>query len=70
MLVLSRFTDESVVITPKGADRIIVRVVGIKGDRVRIGFEASQDVAIHREEIQRVIDAEQEGPNMEDAERK
>ena len=47
MLVLSRNVDESIVIN----DNIIVTVVGIKGERVRIGVTAPSDVPVDREEV-------------------
>lgn len=47
MLVLSRKTDESLVI---GNDIRIV-VVAIKGDKVRLGIEAPRDVQVDRSEI-------------------
>ncbi len=53
MLVLSRHEDESVVITDTvTGERIKVMCVEIRGDKVRLGFEASQRFAIHRLEIQ------------------
>ncbi len=47
MLVLSRGKDQSVMV----GDEVKVTVVDIKGDKVRLGFEAPRGVAIHREEI-------------------
>lgn len=47
MLVLSRKTNESVVID----DKIVVTVIEIRGDKVRLGFEAPKDVPIHRQEV-------------------
>jgi carbon storage regulator len=52
MLVLSRKKGEGIQI---GKD-VVVRVVEIRGDKVRLGFEAPREVPIHREEIQREID--------------
>ena len=53
MLVLSRKTEESVVVG--GADgfhRILkVTVLDIKGGRVRLGFEVDAEVPIHRSEV-------------------
>lgn len=52
MLVLSRYRDERVMI----GDNVIVTIVDIRGDKVRIGIEAPQDIEVHREEIyERVI---------------
>jgi carbon storage regulator CsrA len=47
MLVLSRKADESIHI----GGRIKIRIVKIKGNRVRIGIEAPEDVAIVRGEL-------------------
>ena len=51
MLVLSRRQGERIHI---GSD-ITVVVVEILGDKVRLGFDAPADVAIHREEVFRAI---------------
>src|SRR5688500_16230825 len=47
MLVLSRLRDESVMI---GAD-VEVKVVDIRGDKVRLGFSAPNHVAVDRKEV-------------------
>ncbi len=53
MLVLSRKTDESVVIgEPHRCERLLkVTVLGIRGGRVRLGFEAGRDFPVHRWEV-------------------
>ena len=56
MLVLSRKQNEQIVID----GRIVVRVVQIRGDRVRFGIEASKDVPVHRKEIHMAIKREDE----------
>jgi carbon storage regulator len=48
MLVLNRRLNERIVID---GGRIVITVVEILGCKVRIGFEAAQDVIIDREEI-------------------
>ncbi|MGA2254097.1 MAG: carbon storage regulator CsrA [Thermoguttaceae bacterium] len=53
MLVLSRKLGESIVI----GNGITVTVVDVHGERVRLGFTAPADVPIHREELQRKLDA-------------
>jgi carbon storage regulator len=53
MLVLTRCHDESIVI----GGNIVIKVVAIKGDRVRLGVLAPRDVTVHRGEVQRTIDA-------------
>ena len=47
MLVLTRKLREKVLI----GNSIRVMVVAIEGGRIRLGFEAPREVAIHREEI-------------------
>ncbi len=47
MLVLSRKINETVII----AGNIKVVVVEIRGDKVRLGFEAPKDVTVHRSEV-------------------
>lgn len=47
MLVLTREEGEEVIIS----DDIIVHVIEIKGNVVRLGFEAPSDVPIHRREV-------------------
>ena len=47
MLVLSRKKDESIVIN----DNIVVTVIAIRGDKVRLGFDAPKDIPIHRQEV-------------------
>lgn len=51
MLVLTRGKGEKIEIEA-GGERIILTVLGNRGgDRVRLGFEASQYVVIHRSEV-------------------
>ncbi len=47
MLVLVRKRDESIVI---GGD-IIVTVLGVEGDRVKLGIKAPREVSILRQEL-------------------
>jgi len=47
MLVLGRKKNEAVVIT----GGIKVTVMDIRGDRVRLGFEAPRDIQIDRDEV-------------------
>lgn len=47
MLVLTRMTSEEIRI---GHD-VIVRILDIKGDRVRIGIEAPSEIPVHRQEV-------------------
>ena len=47
MLILSRKTNESIVI----ADNIVITVVEVRGDKVRLGIEAPKEVPVHRREV-------------------
>ena len=47
MLVLSRKRNESIVINGD----IEIRIVDIRGDKVRIGVEAPSSVTVHRREV-------------------
>lgn len=47
MLILTRRLGEALVI----GDDVVVTVLGVKGNQVRIGVRAPDDVPIHREEI-------------------
>jgi carbon storage regulator len=51
MLVLSRKPQESIVID----GRIVVKVVRVDGDTVKLGIEAPATVPVHREEVYREI---------------
>lgn len=54
MLILTRNTGQ----TLKIGDEIDVVVLGVKGNQVRIGINAPQDVDVHREEIYERIQRE------------
>lgn len=57
MLILSRLSQERVVITAPGGERISLVVVDIQGNsRVRLGFDAPETWEINRQEIQDEID--------------
>lgn len=53
MLVLSRKKNEKISIA---GTEIIVTVVDIRGDKVRLGFEAATDISIHRMEVYEAIE--------------
>lgn len=55
MLVLSRKKDEDVMI----GNNIIVSVIEIRGDKVRLGFNAPKEIPVHRAEVFRAIEREQ-----------
>jgi carbon storage regulator len=56
MLVLSRKAQEKIVVTCGDGRRIIITLIEIRGDKVRLGFEADSEIVIHRLEIQQEID--------------
>jgi len=47
MLVLSRKKDESIIIN----ENVEVRIVDIRGNKVRLGIEAPIEVPVHRREV-------------------
>jgi carbon storage regulator len=62
MLVVTRKNQESVVIASADGKSCLVKVtiVEIRGDRVRLGFEAKLDVPIHRWEVWQRITEQQD----------
>ncbi|MBM3998971.1 MAG: carbon storage regulator CsrA [Planctomycetes bacterium] len=54
MLVLSRHRDESIMI----GDDVVVTIVDIRGDKVRLGIQAPQDIPVHRREVYDAIQRE------------
>ena len=53
MLILSRKVGQSIVI----GGNIVVKVVRVDGDQIKLGIQAPVEISVHREEIQRDIDA-------------
>ncbi len=49
MLILTRKLDETIIIGDN-AD-ITIKVLGVRGNQVKLGIDAPKDVAVHREEI-------------------
>ena len=58
MLILTRRIGETIRI----GDDIEVTVLGVKGNQVRLGITAPDEVAVHREEVFDRIREEQEDP--------
>lgn len=61
MLVLSRHRDEQIVI----GDDVVITVVEIRGDKVRLGIEASREVPVHRREVYDAIQREAEATDTD-----
>ena len=55
MLVLTRKKGESIVIN----DNIVVTLIDIRGDKVRLGFDAPKDIPVHRKEVYDAIQQSQ-----------
>ena len=60
MLVLSRHRDESIMI----GDDVVITIVDIRGDKVRLGIKAPQEIPVHREEVYDAIKRENEGKSQ------
>lgn len=54
MLILTRRIREEIII----ADNIKIIILGIKGNQVRFGIDAPEEVTVHREEIYNKIQNE------------
>lgn len=51
MLVLTRRKDEEILIN----DNISIKVLSVKGNRVRLGVDAPSDVQVNRAEIRKLV---------------
>jgi carbon storage regulator len=51
MLILTRRPGESLIIETPTGERIEVTVLGVKGQQVRIGTDAPDEISIVREEL-------------------
>jgi carbon storage regulator len=63
MLVLSRREGERI----KLGDSIVITVVGVSGDKVRVGVEAPANVVVLREELQPYLRDQSDGQNRKAA---
>ena len=63
MLVLTRKIEEKLIIN----DNIKVIVLDVKGNQVRIGFEAPDDILVYREEIYERIKEQQANEDKKDS---
>ena len=51
MLVLSRRKDESIMI----GEEVQIMIVGIRGDKIRLGITAPKSIPVHRKEVYEII---------------
>ncbi len=58
MLVLTRGKNQRIVV----GDDVIITVVDIRGNKVRLGIDAPQQVPIHREEVYERIQRDSDVP--------
>lgn len=63
MLVFSRKLSEAVVI----GDDIVIKVMEVRGNKVRLGIEAPRNITVHRREVYDAIKAQSEGTAGDDA---
>lgn len=54
MLVLSRQKDESIMI----GDDVEIKIVDVRGDKVRLGITAPKSISVHRREVYDAIQRE------------
>lgn len=63
MLILTRRIGETLVV----GDDVTITVLGVKGNQVRIGVNAPKHVSVHREEIYKRIQQEQQNKLISDS---
>jgi carbon storage regulator len=51
MLVLSRSTDESVMV----GENIEITIIAVRGNKVRLGITAPRSIPVHRKEVYKAI---------------
>lgn len=69
MLVLSRETNQSIVVGPDGNTVARITILKIGGGKVRIGIEAPKEWIIHRTEVYEAIKRSQSAVSQEQEEK-
>lgn len=62
MLVLSRKKNEKIRVN----DNVVITVIEVRGDKVRLGFEAPREVRVHREEVYQAIQRGEHPPEAKE----
>ena len=60
MLVLSRQRDQSIMI----GDNVVITVVDVRGEKVKLGIDAPQEIPVHRQEVYDAIQRENQQAAM------
>ena len=61
MLILSRKLQEAIVIN----GNISIQILEINGNKVRLGIIAPKEISVHREEVQKAIEAQNEEAKLQ-----
>lgn len=51
MLVLSRSRDEELILIAPDGTELTVKIIDIRGDKVRVGLEGPPEYKMHRKEV-------------------
>jgi len=61
MLVVCRQEGEEVVMELGDGRTAVVRICGVRGEKVRIGFDVPKDLIVHRREVWEQVEREKQG---------
>lgn len=54
-LVLAREVGEEIIIHPEGYDKIVIKLIEIRGKEVRLSIIAPKEIPVHRKEVYDII---------------